>query len=115
MLHAQRFTTVHSQCLCRADGVLDLSTVEVVTRQGVVVLIGETRDRDLLQGPHALDEDLENGLLCLDVEVVVPQRDVDPGLESVVECLSPKSVLCIFQVPRVLTSTRLVVRNRIPW
>ena len=88
MRHAQGLALVDREGLGGADHVLDLAPVEVLPRQRVIVLLRERHEVHLLQDPHPVDEDLEHGLFGLGVELVVPQRDVDAGLECVVERLN---------------------------
>lgn len=86
--HAQSFTSVNGQGLGRSDRVLDLSAIEVMLGEIIVVLLGEGHQVDLLHDANSLDEDLENLLLGLDSEALVPKSNVDSGLKSVVEGLS---------------------------
>ena len=93
MAHRERLALVDGQRLRRADRVLDLPPVELVPRQRRVVLLAEGHQVDLLEHPHALDKDLEDGPLGPVVEVVVPQRNVDAGLEGVIKGLTGMRVL----------------------
>lgn len=72
MLHTQGFAAIDGQSLSRADGVLDLPAIEVVSGQEVVLLVGEICNGGFLKGAHPLDEDLEDGFLRLRVEDIVP-------------------------------------------
>lgn len=87
VLHAKGLTAVNSEGLGSADGVLDLATVEVVFGERIVVLLRDFRRRDILEGLHAINEDLEDGLLRLGTELVVSKGYVYSGLERVVERL----------------------------
>lgn len=75
--HGQRLALVHRQGLCRAHRVLDLPAIEVMSGQRRVVLLCERHEADLLEHPHPLNEDLEDGLASPVVQVVVPKRNVD--------------------------------------
>lgn len=87
VVHRQRLPLVDSQSLGRADGVLDLATVELVPSESVVVLLREGHQVNLLENAHALNKDLEDGLLCALVEAVVAQRNVDSRLKSIIKRL----------------------------
>ena len=89
VVHRERLALVDGQRLCRAHRVFDLPPVELVPRQCRVVLLGEGHQVDLLEHPHTLDEDLEDGPLGFLGEVVGAEGDVDAGLEGISERLTP--------------------------
>lgn len=87
MLHAQGLFLVDSQGLRCTHGVLDLAPVQVMSRQAVIVLFLERHSRDTLKDAYALDEHLEDGLFGFGGELAIAERNVNPGLEGIVECL----------------------------
>lgn len=70
--HAEGLALIDGEGLGRADGVLDLAAVEVMARQAVEVVLVERHQVDARDDARALDENLEDGLLRLDVQVLVP-------------------------------------------
>ena len=139
MPHPQRLPPIHRQRLRRAHRVFDLPPVQIMPRQVVVVLVRQLRDggggRGRLEEADALDEDAEDGALGAGVEGVVAEGDVDPRLERVVKSLASLRVSQLSHShPQhsdlrsnqphqasnnrkrgQLTSTRFVVKNKIPW
>ena len=70
--HGQRLALVDSERLRRAHRVLDLPPIELVPRQGRIIILAERHEAGLVKHPHALDENLENGLLGSEIQRIVP-------------------------------------------
>jgi hypothetical protein len=88
VLHAQSFPAMKSQRLGCANGVLDLTAIEIVSCERIVIFFGEIRYRNFLQSLHSFNEYLKNRLLGLGVEFVVAKTNVNSGLECLVKRLN---------------------------
>jgi hypothetical protein len=87
MFHAKRFSFIYGKSLCRPNRVLNLSSIEVMFRKGIVILLGKRHEVNILKHTDTLDEYFEDCLLGPLIKALVPKRNVDSRLESVVKGL----------------------------
>lgn len=70
--HAKRFALIDRKCLRSTDCVLDLTSIQVVSRQIRVVLIVKRRQIHPCHCPCTLDEDLKDSFLGFRIQVIIP-------------------------------------------
>lgn len=87
MTHIEGLSLVDSKCLGSANCVLDLPTVQVVSCQACVILLIERHQVDTCDYSGTFDKNLEDGFLRLHVQIIISKRNVDSGLEGVIESL----------------------------
>lgn len=87
MCQTKNSALVQRQCLCSADDVLDLPSVELVSAERFKSLIAEGSHLAALLLAAELDEHRPDAALGLSREIAVAKRNVDTALEGVVEGL----------------------------